>query len=115
MECWDSHEKTLATRTNNNKTYATRGSIEPVRGLGPREPILSLEKSIILVVYILQMCIRKRRLRFDEKLNVLQVLVWIVRHTEFEGLIAKEQNPQPLESIFSLDNDNITRERHLLN
>lgn len=82
---------------------------------GPkRQTGLSLEKSFILVLYILQACIHKRRLRFDEKLNVLRALAWIITHTEFEGLLQEQLPPQlPTPNLLS-DNSETTTERYLL-
>ena len=96
MECGSSDEKSLATRKDDRRTG------------------LSLERSLILVLYILQVCIRRRRLRFDEKLNVLRALAWIITHTEFEGLLQAQSEPPMLESIPLSDSNELTTYTRLL-
>ena len=87
MERGCSNENTLAKREDNRQVHASRRSIEPFGSSGTREIILPIEKSIILVLYIIKMCIRGRRLTFDEKLIALQSLAWIISNTDFEGLV----------------------------
>ena len=87
MECGDTHEGSLTPRKDNRQIHATRGSRQTHGSFGTGEIILSIEKSVILLLHILKMCIRRRRLRFDEKLFALQSLAWIISHTDFEGLV----------------------------
>ena len=72
-----------------------------------------IETSIVVLLLIFRMCIRKGRLSLPEKLKVLQALSWLISHTEYEGLLEMSQPDQPRTSSSYCITHKSTIDQHL--